>query len=216
MGTKKRILNLQFILIFVSMFRTTTQNLSWLFTLLCIMYFPTFGMYDTQMDREYNLEGLRKAFPEIIETQPEFITLNSAGSQYNNTNGIYKLFAYYQKLSPEKQLTPADSRFIIHKHVMTGQWQLTEVYDYLWTKNIKSFPVTEENERSALLNRLNDQFIMSKKIEELNKLKQTKIEKELEAKLIDKENQNLNLFKKQNQLESKLIEKENKIYELDQ
>ena len=70
------------------------------------------------------------------------------------------MFAYYQKLSPEKKLTPADSRFIIHKHVMTGQWQLTEVYNHFWTKNIKAFPVTEENENNAFQNKLNNQFVI--------------------------------------------------------
>ena len=66
------------------------------------------------------------------------------------------MLPYYQKVSTE-QLKPQDSRFIIHKHVMTGQWQLTEVYDYFWTRNIKAFPVTEEIEKNALLN---NQFVI--------------------------------------------------------
>ena len=81
----------------------------------------------------------------------EFIKLDSTESQYSTTNGIYKLFPYYQKLSPEK-LTPEDSRFIIHKHVISGQWQLTEFYAYPLSKNIKAFPMTEKDEENALLN----------------------------------------------------------------
>merc|ERR1711925_34793 len=92
------------------------------------------------------------------------------GSQDNNTNGIYKLLSYYQKLSPEKKLTPADSRFIIHKHVITGRWQLTEVYNHFWTKNIKAFPVTQENENNAFQNKLNNQFIQQNTIHQLSKI----------------------------------------------
>jgi len=146
-------------------------KLSWLFISLCIGHFPTFGMHsvnDVQMNEKYDLEELREAFPKILETQPEFIYLDSTESQYNNTNGIYKLFPYYQKLS-SKELTPEDSRFIIHKHVMTGQWQLTEVYDYFWTRNIKAFPVIEENEDNAFQNKLNNRFMNLLTIQELQK-----------------------------------------------
>jgi hypothetical protein len=139
---------------------TMTPTLSWLLTVFCIGYFPTFGMrsvQNTQIDRTYNLEALREEFLEILERQPEFIYLDSAESQYNDTNGTYKLFPYYQKISTEP-LTFVDSRFIIQKHVITGQWQLTEVYDYYWSKNIKAFPVTEENENKALLH---NKFIKS-------------------------------------------------------
>merc|ERR1712034_69919 len=80
----------------------------------------------------------------------------------NATNGIYKLFPYYQKV-PTEQLTAENSRFIIHKHVISGQWQLTEVYDYFWTRNIKAFPITEEIETDVLLNNL----VKSHKIEKL-------------------------------------------------
>merc|ERR1712034_2246 len=80
--------------------------------------------------------------------QPAFINLDSTEFQYKAANGIYKLIPYYQKLSPE--LSPADlksSRFIIHKHVITGQWQLTDFYSYPCSRNIKAFPVTDENEK---------------------------------------------------------------------
>jgi len=202
---------------------------------------------DAQMNRTYDLEELRGEFPKIIETQPEFIYLDSTESQYNNTKGIYKLLPYYQKVSTE-QLTPEDSRFIIHKHVMTGQWQLTEVYNYFWTRNIKAFPVTEENEKNALLN---NQFIKYNTMHELLKInnsakreltsknetiesltnqneiltyfmdqrrretsKQMEIQKRLESKLIEKEQEIHNIYKTQNELESKLIVKENEIRDI--
>jgi hypothetical protein len=80
--------------------------------------------------------------------QPEFINLDSTEFQYKAANGIYKLIPYYQKLSPE--LSAEDfksSRFIIHKHVITGQWQLTDVYAYPSSRIVKAFPVTDENEK---------------------------------------------------------------------
>merc|ERR1711964_41496 len=39
---------------------------------------------------------------------------------------------------------------IIHRHVITGQWQLTEFDAYPWSKNIRAFPITKENEKNAL------------------------------------------------------------------
>ena len=83
----------------------------------------------------------------------EFIHIYSTESQYKAANGIYKLIPYYEKLSSE--LTSVDiksSRFIIHKHVISGQWQLTEFDAYPLSKNIKAFPVTAENEKNALMN----------------------------------------------------------------
>jgi len=148
------------------------------------------------MEKTYDLEELREVFPEILETQPELINIQSTGSQYNAANGIYKLFPYYQKLSPEKQLTPKDSRFIIHKHVMTGQWQLTEVYDYFWTRNIKAFPVTEENEKDALLNK----FIMSHTIDEIIK---TSLKAQME---VESKNETIESLKSQNGLLASRIE----------
>jgi len=103
------------------MFKPKRPNLSWLFTLLCIGYFPTFSMYsvnDTKIDT-YDLQELRGAFHKILKMQPEFINLDSAESQYNDVNGIYRLFPYYQKISTE-ELTLKDSRFIIHKHVIVA------------------------------------------------------------------------------------------------
>jgi hypothetical protein len=177
---------------------------------------------DTQMSETYDLEELRAAFPKILETQPEYISLDSIESQYNATNGIYKLLPYYQKLSTES-LNLKDSRFIIHKHVITGQWQLTEIYDYFWSRNIKALPVTNEN---ALLN---SHVTKSHTIQELKKTilnakidikrkngsieyltafvdkqrqqleKQTKIMQELEYTLIQKENDICDLKKKWNQ-----------------
>jgi len=173
---------------------------------------------ETYMDKTYDLEELRKVFPKILETQPEFINIQSTESQYNIANGIYKLFPYYQKLSPNQQLTSEDSRFIIHKHVISGQWQLTEVYDYFWTRNIKAFPVTEKNEIDALLNNL---------------VKSHKIEKVVEAEVKSK-NETIELFNNRNgwlkyqmeekwreiatinkELEFQLIQKEKKICDLE-
>jgi len=84
--------------------------------------------------------------------QPEFINLDSSESQYKAANGVYKLIPYYQKSSPE--LSPTDfqsSRFIIHKHVITGQWQLTEFDAYPCSRNIKAFPVVDEHEKTKLI-----------------------------------------------------------------
>ena len=51
------------------MLRPRTPKLSWLFTLLCIGYFPTFGM---NADKTYDLEELNGGeFLGILETQPE-------------------------------------------------------------------------------------------------------------------------------------------------
>jgi len=172
------------------------------------------------MDKTYELEELREVFPKILETQPEFINIQSMESQYNVANGIYKLFPYYQKLSPNQQLTTEDSRFIIHKHVISGQWQLTEFYAYPFSKNIKAFPVTEKNENDALLNNL----VKSHKIE--------KLETEVQSK-----NETIELLKNRNgllkyqieenrreiarqptinkELELKLIQKQKKICDLE-
>jgi len=138
------------------MFKPRRPKLSWLFALLCFVYFPTFGMYfvdDSLMDRTYELDELRKEFKTILEMQPKIIYLDSSESQYKTSNGIYKLIPYYEKMCPE--LTSTDiksSRFIIHKHVISGQWQLTEFDSYPLSKIIKALPVTEENEKNALLN----------------------------------------------------------------
>jgi len=211
------------------MFKQKRSNLSWLFILLCIGHFPTFGMYvvdNAQIDGTYDLEELRGAFPKILETQPKFIKLDSTESQYSTTNGIYKLFPYYQKLSPEK-LTPEDSRFIIHKHVISGQWQLTEFYAYPLSKNIKAFPMTEESEKSALLN---NRSIQSNTIYEL-KTQMYNAKLEVKSKnetikslkngtgllktLIDKQREETVKQKNiQNELESKLIEQGNEICNL--
>jgi len=141
------------------MFTPKTPKLSWLLILLYFGYFRTFGMdsiiNDAYMGRTYDIEELREEFPQILEAQPKFIYLDSTDSQYKSANGVYKLLPYYQKISPEKKLTLADSRFIIHKHVISGQWQLTESYAYPLSKIIKAFPVTEENEKNALLNSKN-------------------------------------------------------------
>jgi len=200
------------------MLKPRTPKLSWLFILLFIGYFPTFGMYsvnDPQTDTRYDLEELRGEFHKILETRPELIYLDSAESQYNATNGIYKLFPYYQKLSTE-QLTAENSRFIIHKHVMTGQWQLTEVYDYFWTRNIKAFPMTEENENNALLK---NQFMDLQKMHELKtRIFDLKIEVKSKnetikslgyqnEKLISVNSEQLSI---QKQLELKLVEKKMK------
>jgi len=56
------------------MFRTKTPNLSWLFAMLCIVYFPTFGTYDeiyAKIDKGYDKETLRGEFLEIIGKQSE-------------------------------------------------------------------------------------------------------------------------------------------------
>jgi len=154
------------------MIQPKIPKLFWWFALILIGYFPTSGMYSTNhsmMDKAYELDELREEFRTILELQPEFIHLESTESQYKASNGIYKLIPYYQKLFPE--LSPTDiqsSRFIINKHVITGQWQLTEIYDLFWSRNIKAFPVTKENEIKALRH---NRFVQSQnRIQELEEV----------------------------------------------
>jgi len=208
------------------MFKLRRPNLSWLFTLLCFVHFPAFGMHfvdDSLMDKKYELDELRKEFTTILEMQPKIIHLDSSESQYKTSNGIYKLIPYYEKLCPE--LTSTDiksSRFIIHKHVISGQWQLTEFDSYPLSKNIKAFPVTEEDEENALLN---DRFVQSKNIihkmqkEIMNMqaevtsknetIESLKNQKEILTSFVDKTRKEMK--KKDEKMKSKSIEKENEI-----
>merc|ERR1712034_54824 len=100
--------------------------------------------------------------------------------QYKATNGIYKLIPYYQKVSPE-QLKAEESRFIIHKHVISGQWQLTEFDAYPLSKNIKAFPVTEENEKNALMIQSNRFASLSHRVQEQEAIIQN-LNKDVKAK----------------------------------
>merc|ERR1711900_30872 len=55
------------------------------------------------------------------------------------------------------------SRFIIHKHIITGQWQLTEFHAYPCSRNIRAFPMTEEKEKDTLMK---NRFIQQREIKE--------------------------------------------------
>jgi len=215
------------------MFKPRRPKLSWLFALLCFVYFPTFGMYfvdDSLMDRTYELDELRKEFKTILEMQPKIIYLDSSESQYKTSNGIYKLIPYYEKICPE--LTSTDiksSRFIIHKHVISGQWQLTEFDSYPLSKIIKALPVTEENEKNALLN---NHFIKYNEIQELKK-KLFNVKMEIKSKndttkfltnenkilisFVDKQRRQLaKQIQIEKELELKLIYKENSCFDLEE
>jgi hypothetical protein len=55
---------------------------------------------------------------------------------------VYKLLPYYQKVFP---LDKETSRFIIQKHAFNDEWQLTEIYNYIYRKTIHSFSTDKEN-----------------------------------------------------------------------
>merc|ERR1711964_129106 len=78
----------------------------------------------------------------ILTNQPEFIHLESESYMHANANGIYQLITYYEKLPTAKisssTMDLKTSRFIFHRHVITGQWQLTEFDAYPWSKNIRA------------------------------------------------------------------------------
>jgi len=122
--------------------------------LLCLLaiYSPTFSMLSPQLpiENKFDLKTLRTNFEEILATQPKFIQLdlNDADSFTRPASGIYKLIPSYQKIN----FTPNEIRFIIQKHIMTGQWQLTEFdpLSYPFSKNIQAFPLTQEIEVNAL------------------------------------------------------------------
>merc|ERR1711964_213463 len=54
-----------------------------------------------------------------------------------------------------------------HKHIISGQWQLTEFDAYPCSKNIKAFPVTEESEKNALLKNVTNK---EEEMEKANKI----------------------------------------------
>jgi len=210
------------------MCRLRVPKISWLFTLLCIGYFFTsvsmHSIDHSLMTSTYEIDELREKFSTILKMQPEFIHIYSTESQYKAANGIYKLIPYYEKLSPE--LTSVDiksSRFIIHKHVISGQWQLTEFDAYPLSKNIKAFPVTAENEKNALMNNRfiqsqniiynMEEAIMNMQTEKDKNIKSLKNQNDLLTSCLGREKEkHMNKKNKtQNEMESKLIEKENQI-----
>jgi len=63
-------------------------------------------------------------------------------------SGIYQLFPYYVKVSPEDIGT---SRFVIQKHAFNNEWQLTEIYDHISRRTICPFSdvIEKVNKSSA-------------------------------------------------------------------
>merc|ERR1711925_55551 len=114
--------------------------------------------------------------------------------QYKATNGIYKLIPYYQKV-PLEQLKAEESRFIIHKHVISGQWQLTEFDAYPLSKNIKAFPVTEEDEKIKLMTSNRYDSLLQQEMEKNNINTLTKQNESLNQSNLknEKENQDLKM-----------------------
>jgi len=212
---------------------TSRPNLSWFLTLISIILVLVIGMESNEyllMNTQYELDELRAQFGTILEMQPEFINLDSSESQYKAANGVYKLIPYYQKLSPD--LSPTDfqsSRFIIHKHIITGQWQLTEFDAYPCSKNIKAFPVMDDNEKIKfipnrcviLLQRIQEQEMTIKNLKEQIKFKDDCLQSltTQNKSLLNTKNTNLSDEKKKGtkaytQLKEELCEKKDKINEM--
>jgi len=132
-----------------------------------VVYVPTFGMLfpQLQIENKYSLQELRTNFNDILANQPLFIQLdlNDADSFTKPASGIYKFIPSYQKIN----FTPNEIRFIIQKHIITGQWQLTEFdpLSYPFSKNMQAFTVMEEIEISAL----NYRTSIMKKMQKSNK-----------------------------------------------
>jgi len=200
------------------MFQRTQPTLSWLILLLSIIHIHVFGMRsddNSLINNTYELDELREKFGTILETQPEFINLNSTEFQYKSANGIYKLIPYYQKAEQPKA---EESRFIIHKHVISGQWQLTEFDAYPLSKNIKAFPVTEEDEKIKLMTNRYTNLI--ERVQEMEKNNENfeKEKKSLKKNInyLTKQNESLDQSNLKNEkeiqdLKMKLILKENEI-----
>merc|ERR1711964_865272 len=73
-----------------------------------------------------------------------YITFQNTDAFKENANGVYKLIPYYQRIYPQNN-PHESSRFIIQKHPFSGEWQLTEIYNYIYRKTIHSFSKEEEN-----------------------------------------------------------------------
>jgi len=200
--------------------------------LLCLGYFPTFGMLDSKSTQTqyHGLYELSQDFTNVIKQPPqEFINLDiKKGSDHRyEASGIYKLIPYYQRIFPEDSL---NSRFIIQKHPMNGEWLLTEIYESIWHKTIFSFPKENENPiRDAIVIKafsMLQEGATEMKKEILNLKEQVKSKNEKIKSLTD-ESKSLkfhaklfNELKKQNkekieklkiEFEQKLFEKENEI-----
>jgi hypothetical protein len=104
----------------------------------------------------YDVDDLPYYFYTILQTQPNYIQLTSPYSQHQDVVGTYKRFPYYQKIySTIDKQDLRKSRYIIHKHMVSGQWQLTEFsnWPFACSKVIKSSgcEITETKENGILL-----------------------------------------------------------------
>merc|ERR1712072_175726 len=74
-----------------------------------------------------DVDNLPHEFQNILKSQPEYIKLTSDFSQNQEVVGTYKKFPYYQKVWPKLDKNNVhDSRFVIQKHMVSCQWQLTK------------------------------------------------------------------------------------------
>jgi hypothetical protein len=154
------------------MFSPKTPNLSWLFILLCIGHFPTFGMYvvdDAKLDNTYDLGPERGECLNILETQPQIKsqTLHEQEKIIFNASMEFK--------------TQNESIENLKKQNCELQKSIFNAKIDLKTKNESVEFLTKENE---ILNTFVD-----KQRRELGR--QRKTEKEMQSKLIQKKKRNL-------------------------
>merc|ERR1711964_203223 len=192
----------------------------WLFMLLDIFYFPSLAMFMTDENFipkiQCDIQELHANFETILETQPQYINLQSESYMYAEANGIYQLIPYYQKWNPEiSKLDFKSSRFIIHKHMISGQWQLTE-FNYPWSKNLKAFPLSEEQEKNALLKNVfsKQKIENSNKVIHYQKVTIESLEKEINFFKISLKQEIQKAIEMNSEKEKFLMEKQNEIKDL--
>lgn len=137
-----------------------------------------------------DVDDLPDELYNILRNQPDYIEITSENEKYAEARGLYQRFPYYQKDNLVKDpFDDSNWRFIIHKDVINGQWQLSGLndggsnYPMLWSKNIINFPITEEEEKEALLNAR--EKIMDSRISNLEQALESKIDENemIESKL---------------------------------
>jgi hypothetical protein len=125
-------------------------KLSWILLFSFFFNGHVLGTYNNNKVKEifYDLDEFAEKFQDVLQIQPEYIHLSSPWEHNKDKTGTYKLIPYYQKLSPELNVHNCQSpRFIIHQHVITGQWQFTEFHAYPFSRAIMTFGNATKKEK---------------------------------------------------------------------
>jgi hypothetical protein len=172
-----------------------------------------------------DVENLPHELHNILRNQPDYIEITSKNEKYADSVGFYKRFPYYQKINlVNDSFDNSNWRFIIHKDVINGEWQLSGLndggshYPMIWSKRITNFYLTQEEEKEAL-SKAREQ-IMDPRILNLQDTLESKqyenevLEKKLqEIEYLQKEHNNLTeqneeFEKEEEKVNAKLFKKE--------